>query len=95
MDPKDIITFDISNLDLDLPQYSSMDISAYSTITISSTASFDVNDYTFTSWNNDWLVNNEWNEILKASEGNDALQKAIERVKILYYLSKEDGNSET
>jgi len=95
MDPKDIITFDISNLDLDLPQYSSMDISAYNTITISSTSSFDVNDYTFTSWNNDWLVDNEWNEILKASEGNEALQKAIERVKILYYLSKEDGNSET
>ena len=91
MDPKDIITIDISGLELDLPQYSSMDISAYNTITISSTASFNVNDYTFTSWNDDWLVvNNEWNEILKASEGNEALQKAIERVKILYYLSKED-----
>jgi hypothetical protein len=95
MNLNDIITIDLNDLNLDLPQYSSMDISAYNTITISSTASFDVNDYTFTSLDDGWILNNEWQEILKASEGNEALQKAIERVKILYYLSKEDGNSET
>jgi hypothetical protein len=91
MDSKDIITIDLNGLDLS--QYNSMDFD--SCISVSTTASFDVSDFIITSWNNDWMLNNEWNEILKASEGNEALQKAIERVKILYYLSKEDGNSET
>jgi hypothetical protein len=72
-----------------------MDTSSW--ILISSTSSFDLTDYTSTSWSltDDWLMNNEWNDILKASENNEALQNAIERVKILYYLSKEDGNSKT
>lgn len=91
MDPKDIITVEIP--DLDLTQYGSM--ADWNTITISSTASFYTYDFSTTSWNDDWILKNEWNDILKASEGNEALQKAIERVKILYYLSKEDGNSET
>ena len=30
----------------------------------------------------------EWNEILQASENNPALQEAIDRVKIVYNLSK-------
>jgi hypothetical protein len=30
----------------------------------------------------------EWNEILRASENNHALQEAIDRVKIVYNLSK-------
>jgi len=93
MDSKDIITFDISHLDLNIPQYSSIDSASW--ISVSTTASVDIFDYNMTSWNDDWILNNEWQEILKASEGNEALQKAIERVKILYYLSKEDGKSET
>ena len=85
----------LSNTELDSIQFDSMDTSSW--ILISSTSSFDLTDYTSTSWSltDDWLMNNEWNDILKASENNEALQNAIERVKILYYLSKEDGNSKT
>jgi hypothetical protein len=36
-----------------------------------------------------------WGEIRRAAKTNTALQEALERVKILYYLSKEDGNSKT
>lgn len=43
-------------------------------------------------WINQWQKEQEWQDILKASETNQALQAAIERVKILYYLSKDDGS---
>lgn len=33
----------------------------------------------------------QWAEILKAAENNSALQEAIERVKILYLLSKQEN----
>ena len=33
----------------------------------------------------------EWAEILKEAEDNPTLQEAIERVKILYHLSKQNG----
>jgi hypothetical protein len=33
----------------------------------------------------------EWAEILKAAETNSVLQDALDRVKILYHLSKDDG----
>jgi hypothetical protein len=40
--------------------------------------------------------NQLWYKIREASMSNLALQEAIERVKVLYYLSqKENGNSET
>ena len=40
--------------------------------------------------------NQLWYKIREASMSNPALQEAIERVKILYYLSqKENGNRET
>lgn len=45
------------------------------------------------SWLTDWKNQEEWNNIRHAAVNNEALQKAIERVKILYYLSKEDGNT--
>ena len=32
----------------------------------------------------------EWNDILRASESNPALQEAIDRVKIVYNLSKDN-----
>jgi hypothetical protein len=48
-----------------------------------------------TTWFDEWCTQQEWQEIIRASQSNIALQNAIERVKILYYLSKEDGNSET
>jgi len=36
-----------------------------------------------------------WGEIHRAAKTNTALQEALERVKILYYLSKKNGNSKT
>jgi hypothetical protein len=33
----------------------------------------------------------EWNEILRAAESNPALQAALDRVKIIYNLSKQNG----
>jgi hypothetical protein len=90
MNSKDTITIDIGDLNLD------QSISTgWNTFSIAPSNSFSITDYHINYWtdiNNDV---NEWREILIASEHNDALQKAIERVKILYYLSKEDGNSET
>ena len=32
-----------------------------------------------------------WGEIRRAAKSNEALQKALESVKILYWLSKQDG----
>jgi hypothetical protein len=34
-------------------------------------------------------------DIFNAAEHNPALQEALNRAKVLYYLSKEDGNSKT
>ncbi len=36
-----------------------------------------------------------WSDILAESEKNTALKDAVEKCKILYYLSKENGNSKT
>jgi len=36
-----------------------------------------------------------WGEIRRMARTNPALQEALERAKILYYLSKEDGNNKT
>lgn len=36
-----------------------------------------------------------WGDIHREAKTNPTLQEALERVKILYYLSKENGNSET
>lgn len=33
-----------------------------------------------------------WKDILAAAEHSATLQEAVDRVKVLYYLSKEDGN---
>lgn len=41
----------------------------------------------------DYRLQHEWMEISKSSKNNIALQKAIEQVRIIYYLSKEDDNS--
>jgi hypothetical protein len=37
------------------------------------------------------VVSSEWNRIFRAAETNPALQEALDRVKILYNLSKQDG----
>lgn len=36
----------------------------------------------------------EWEDILNAAEHNPALQKAIERVKLIYYLGEKDGKKQ-
>lgn len=36
-----------------------------------------------------------WKDILEAAEHSATLQDAVDRVKVLYYLSKENGNKET
>jgi len=36
-----------------------------------------------------------WGDIHRAALTNPALQEALERVKIIYYLSKENGRSKT
>lgn len=48
-----------------------------------------------TAWIEEYTLAQEWREINKVAKNNETLQKAIERVKILYYLSKEDDNSKT
>jgi hypothetical protein len=39
--------------------------------------------------------NQLWGNIHRAALTNPALQEALERVKIIYYLSKENGRSKT
>ena len=39
--------------------------------------------------------NQLWGEIRRMAETNPTLQDALERAKIIYHLSKEDGNSKT
>jgi hypothetical protein len=39
----------------------------------------------------DEFVKSEWLEILTAAESNPALQEAVDRVKIIYNLSKQNG----
>lgn len=36
-----------------------------------------------------------WGNIRRAATTNDALHEAMERVKVIYYLSKDNGNSKT
>jgi len=36
-----------------------------------------------------------WGNIRRAAITNTALQEAMERVKVIYYLSKDNGNSKT
>lgn len=44
---------------------------------------------------NDHDTFREWRKILQAAESNEPLQQAIDRVKIIYYLSKDYGDSKT
>jgi len=36
-----------------------------------------------------------WRNIREAAKSNEALQRALEQCKIIYYLHKEDGDSKT
>lgn len=49
------------------------------------------NDSFYKNIADNYFFETEWRPILKEAEQNPALQEAIERVKILYHLSKKDG----
>ena len=36
-----------------------------------------------------------WEEIVRAGRNNPSLHEALERAKVIYYISKDDGNSKT
>ena len=38
-----------------------------------------------------YFLETEWKDIIKESRHNPTLQEAVDRVKILYHLSKKDG----
>lgn len=43
----------------------------------------------------DYIEDTLWHDIRSAAETNETLHEALERVKILYHLSKNNGNKET
>jgi hypothetical protein len=43
----------------------------------------------------DYLEDTLWQDIREEAKTNPTLQEALERVKILYHLSKDNGNKET
>jgi hypothetical protein len=45
----------------------------------------------YTNDKKDHTAMTEWNCIVRAAETNPALQEAVDRVKIIYNLSKQDG----
>jgi len=44
---------------------------------------------------NEIRENQLWGDIHRAALTNPALQEALERVKVIYYLSKDNGRSKT
>lgn len=81
MEPEDIPTINIQDLNIDL--------SGLNIFSASSTCSVFIDD----NWFYEYEKREEWVQINKAARENPELQRAIDRVKILYHLSKEDGNS--
>lgn len=51
---------------------------------------FDANDDYYKSIADKYFMEVEWSAILREARTNPALQAAVERVKILYHLSKKD-----
>lgn len=96
MDPKDVYSINIEDCQFDVNNVivSSIHSSSISSGNPQDWVTIDIGDPA-SNWINSFQKNEEWRKILHAAESNDALQKAVERVKILYYLSKEDGNSKT
>lgn len=54
----------------------------------SSNYQVSIDDILDIPWEEDLKLTQEWKEINEAAKTNPALQKALERVRILYYLSK-------
>lgn len=51
---------------------------------------YDPNDEYLQSFADQYFLETEWKDVLKQAKSNPVLQEAIERVKILYHLSKKD-----
>ena len=47
----------------------------------------------YSKWAKEFTHNYMWSEIFEAAEHSPALQEALERVKIIYYLSKEKNGT--
>jgi hypothetical protein len=54
---------------------------------------YDPDNKEFKNWSKKFTDEYLWNEILESAEGNPALQEALERVKIIYYLSKQKNGT--
>lgn len=52
---------------------------------------YDPDNKEFISWSKRFADTYLWDDIMKVAETNVALQEALERVKVIYYLSKENG----
>lgn len=50
---------------------------------------YDPNDNAYTSWAQQFTSDHMWKDIMVEAKRNPALQEALDRVKIVYYLSKE------
>jgi hypothetical protein len=51
---------------------------------------YDPNNENLQSFADQYFLETEWREIIKESRNNSTLQEAIDRVKILYHLSRKD-----
>lgn len=52
---------------------------------------YDPENESFKTWGEQFADAYLWDDIMTVAEDNVALQEALERVKIIYYLSKENG----
>ena len=52
---------------------------------------YDPENTAFKSWAQKFANDYLWGDIMMEAETNIALQEALERVKVIYYLSKENG----
>ena len=52
---------------------------------------YDPNNTEFQRWSKKFTDNYLWGDIMMEAETNIALQEALERVKVVYYLIKDNG----
>lgn len=52
-------------------------------------------DYVRTEFDKELAETLIWKDIFREAKNNPALQDALEKCKIIYYLSKDNGNSKT
>ena len=50
---------------------------------------YDPENDAFKSWSSKFADDYLWGDIMMAAENNPALQEALERVKVVYYLTKD------